>query len=502
MEYSREVLFPHREIREILDLYRTIWALDHASSLMGWDLETNMPEEGVLERGVAVSEISALRQKLVTEERFLKAVERAEAIEDLNDYERGVIRVLKREIRYYTRVPPEIVKELSRITSEASVIWRNAKSEGRFDKFKPYLEKIVDLEIKIADSLSYDEHPYDALLDIYEEGLRTREFQSIIGSLIPSLKKILEKIISEEYYTKPHPLETERYDTDAMRRVNQRILEILGFNPKRMRLDVSAHPFTSGISLRDVRITVRYEGYDFKRALYSLIHEFGHALYDLQIDERYAMTPLAGGASLGVHESQSRFWENIIGRSRGFVEAVYDILAEELKLGGRYDPEDLYRYFNIVRPSLIRVDADEVTYNFHIALRFELERMMISREIKIGDLPEIWNDYMERYLGIKPKNDSEGVLQDIHWSMGSIGYFPTYSIGTILAAQIRKVMEKDLNLEEIIRSRNLDPVRRWLRDRIHVYGAMYPPKELIRRSLGEDLNPSVFIEYLERKYLG
>lgn len=496
-----EELFPHREIREILDMYKSIWALDYAQSLINWDLETYMPEDGVFERGIASSQISLLRQKLVTDERFIRLVEKAESIEDLNDYERGVVRVLKREIRFYTKVPPRVISELSKITSEATVVWRNARAESDFGKFKSYLEKIIDLEIEIANSLGYDEHPYDALLDLYEEGLKTRDFKSLIESLIPSLKRILDKILSEEYYSKPHPLETESYNIESMKRVNMRILELLGFDKKRLRLDISTHPFTSGIGVRDVRITVRYEGRDFRRALFSLIHEYGHALYDLQLDERFIATPLASGASLGVHESQSRFWENIIGRSREFVETVYSVLAEELNLRDRYDVNEIYRYFNIVRPSLIRVDADEVTYNFHIALRFELERMMISREIRVDELPELWNDYMDKYLGVRPERDSEGVLQDIHWSIGSIGYFPTYTIGTVLAAQIKRCLERDLDLSSLIRRADLDPVKRWLREKIHRYGSVYPPRELIKRSLGEDIDPTAFTAYLERKYL-
>lgn len=493
-------LFVHKEILEILEMYRPIWALDHALGLMRWDLETYMPRDGAFERGVAISEISLLMQKLIADEKLIKAVEKAEAVEGLNDYERGLVRVLKRAVKFYTRVPPRVIGELSKVTSEASVVWREAKAESDFLKFRPYLEKIVDLEVEVANHLGYDEHPYDALLDIYEEGLRTKEFQAVMDALIPSLKKTLDRILAEGYYSRPHPLENEPYDVDAMRRVNYKVLSLIGFDERRLRLDTSAHPFTLSAGVRDARITVRYEGVDFKRALYSLIHEYGHALYALQVDERFATTPLARDASLGISESQSRFWENVIGRSRSFVEAIYDVVAEELGLKGKYDVEELYRYFNIVKPSFIRVDADEVTYNFHIALRFELEKMMISKEVRVEELPELWNEYMDRYLGVRPKRDSEGVLQDIHWSIGSIGYFPTYTIGTLLSVQIKRRIEEEIDLDEAIRKLNFEPVKKWLRGRIHIYGSVYPPKDLARKAVGEYVNPSAFLDYIDKKY--
>ncbi len=494
-------LFPHKEIQELLELYRPIWALGYAQQLMGWDLETYMPEEGSLARSLATQEITLLMQKLMTDEKFIKALEKAERVEDLNEYERGVVRVLKRDLRFFIKVPPEVVGELSRVTSEATVVWRNAKKSNDFNAFKPYLEKIVDLNIKVAGYLGYDKNPYDALLDLYEEGLTTDDFQRVIDVLIPGLKKVLDKILSEGYYSKPHPLEEYKYDIEKMKYVNSEILRILGQDPRRLRLDISAHPFTSGLDMRDVRITTRYEGYDFKRTIFSVIHEFGHALYDLQIDERFRATPLSGGASLGVHESQSRFWENIIGRSKEFTEVIYDLLADNLGLRGKYDVNEIYRYFNVVRPGLIRVDADEVTYNFHIALRFELEKLLINKEIKVDDLPELWNNYMDKYLGVRPKTYSEGVLQDIHWSMGSIGYFPTYTIGTLLAAQIREKMRQEIDLSEAIRKRNFGFIREWLREKIHRHGSVYPPKELIKRALGEDLRPEIFVNYLQWKFL-
>ncbi|MEM1803767.1 MAG: carboxypeptidase M32, partial [Desulfurococcaceae archaeon] len=237
------------------------------------------------------------------------------------------------------------------------------------------------------------------------------------------------------------------------------------------------------------------------RTLLAVIHEFGHALYQLQIDPALSYTPIGDGASLGVHEGQSRFWENIVGRSREFVEYTYPVLREHLEFLKDYTPEDVYYYFNTVKPSLIRVDADEVTYNMHIVLRSELEKLVLAGEVKVSDLPELWNNYMEELLGVKPSTYSEGVLQDIHWSMGSIGYFPTYTLGNIVAASMKVAMESELKLTERIRSGDFKALQEWQRERIHKYGAMYPPKELLRRALGVEYEPEHLVKHLVAKYL-
>jgi len=493
-------IFLREEVKELIDMYLDIWSLQHALNLMGWDLETYMPEGGVYERSIAMSRINLMIQRLLTRRELLERLDAAEKLEDLNDYERGVIRVLRRTVNYYIKIPPRIIEELSKITSEASVVWRNAKAKDDFDMFKPYLEKIFGLEREVAEYLGYKEHPYDALLDLYEEGLTTREFISIASEIVPELRKILDRVLSEGYFPSSHRYEEEPYDVEVMKKVNNRVLKILGHEPRRLRLDISAHPFTTSLGTGDVRITTRYEGRDFRRTILSVIHEYGHALYELQIDERLRATPLATGASMGVHESQSRFWELMIGKSRAFIELLYrEVLKDYLWSS---DVEDLYRYFNIVRPGLIRVDADEITYNLHIAVRFEIERLAIAGEIRASDIPELWNDLMEKNLGIKPKRHSEGALQDIHWSNGSIGYFPTYTIGTIVAAQVREAMERDLgDLAGYISGKSLSIIKEWLKAKIHRWGATYPPKQLIKMAIGTDIEPTSYITYLHKKYI-
>jgi carboxypeptidase Taq len=494
-------LFENKLVLELLERYRVLWALGHASSLMGWDSETYMPRGGVEERSVALAELSLLSRRLLLEN-IAPLVDKLVGVEGLNDFERGVVRVLWRDVERLRRIPEGIQYELAKLRGEAPVVWREARERDDFEKFKPYLSRIVELKRQVAELLGYDEHPYDALLDYYEEGLRDRDVRAIFSKLTPSVKRILERILSGDLYPREHALESVRYRREDMEAVNREVLDILGFPWDKGRLDVSAHPFTVGLGVSDVRITTRYEGVDFRRSLFAVIHEFGHALYDLQVDERLKMTPIARGASLGVHESQSRFWENVIGRSLEFAEVLKPTLDKHLGFTRGYTVEELYRYFNIVRPSLIRVDADEVTYNLHIHLRYELERMLIAGEVKVSDLPELWNQYMEELLGVKPKSFREGVLQDIHWSLTSIGYFPTYTIGNLVAAQLKAVMEREVGkLGDVVRERRFNVVREYLREKIHRWGATYPPRELVIRALGEPVNAEYFIKYLEDKYL-
>ncbi len=314
-------------INELLKEYKFVWAIDHANSLLGWDLEVNMPVEAASARGEALAYLALIRREYLL--RLKDLVSKYEDAKDLTDFERGgVIRVLKRELKYYTSIPPEIIEELNRTTTKAAVVWREARRESNFDKFKPYLSKIVELERAIADKLGYEGHPYNALLDLYEEGFTVNDADSVFNTLLPNLKSILEKILSEGKYPSRHPLEEVPYDVNVMKSINEELLKILDMPVgTRFRMDVSAHPFTTSMSINDVRITTRYEGKDFRATMFSVIHESGHAMYELMIDPSLEMTPVGRGVSMGVHESQSRFWENIIGRSREFVHLIYHYLG-------------------------------------------------------------------------------------------------------------------------------------------------------------------------------
>jgi carboxypeptidase Taq len=486
-------------IAEILKKYRVVWALNHSMAVLGWDMETHMPESGAASRGAASGQLALMMQKAMVDLGGL--VGKAEKLRDLDDFEKGIVRVLRRELDVFTKIPPELVEERERITTEATVVWRKARKDSDFKLFEPHLEKILQLTKKIADCLGYTKHPYDALLNLYEEGFTTRDADVVFLRLVPGTKRIFEKVTSTGVYPSKHPLESMKYGTEAMVRVNEGVLQMLEMPKDRFRMDVSTHPFTVGIAPDDVRITTRYEGVDFKSTLFSTIHESGHAIYTLQLDEKLRFTPVADGASLGLHESQSRFWENVVGRSREFTKLVNPLLKKNLPFVSRYSPEQLYLYFNTVRRSLIRVDADELTYNLHIALRYDLEKKMINGDVKVSELPEVWNETFEDYLGMRPKNDAEGVMQDIHWSGGSLGYFPTYSLGNVVLGMIWHKIGDGEMVEKSVGKGDLMQLRKWLQVNIHRWGAVYSPKELQMRLFGEAYNPDRLLKYYETKFL-
>ncbi len=492
-------MFRNALIQEVLEEYKPTWALEHASSLFDWDTETYMPVQASKPRGFAQAQIALLKQERVIA--LAGLISKAEKLSDLSDYEKGILRVIKRDLDYYTKVPPKLLEELQRTATEATVAWREARRKSDFPMFKGYLEKIVDLKRQEAEKLGYLGDPYNALLDRYEEGATTDDVDKVFLALVPNLKRILNKVLSDGKYPSTHPLESVAYREEDMKRVNQEVLALLQMPDKTFRMDVSTHPFTSSLAIEDVRITTRYEGKNFKESMFSLIHECGHAIYDLQNDTSFEYTPLERAASLGVHESQSRFWENFIGRGRGFAKLVHPILKKNLPFLSGYGEDEIYRYFNTVRPSLIRVEADELTYNFHIVLRYELEKRLIGGDASVSEIPSLWNDKMEEYVGVRPKSDAEGVLQDIHWSGGGIGYFPTYSLGNVIGGMVFDQIRKDMDLEGAVQRGDFGAIKGWLREHIHRRGATYSPKELQRKILGETYNPEHLVRYLEHKYL-
>ncbi len=489
----------HPVLRRMVEKLRLLLALSHASALMHWDLETYMPPSGVSDRAIALSEITALMHRITRSDWLREMIEEAKRdIESMNVYERGLLRVVEREVRIASALPEELVRREALVTSKAVKAWEEAKRRDDYSIFKPYLGEIVEIAREKAEKLGYENHPYDALLDLYEEGLRTRDVERMFSVIVPETRRILEAVERRGFYPRSHPLEDEAYEKERAHRLARRLLDLLEWPWSRGRLDESAHPFTIDMSINDVRITVRYEGRDPKKFIYSLMHEYGHALYELQQDPALAYTPLRGGVSLGVHESQSRFWENIVGRSPWFIPRLRSLASEELPMLA-VELIELYRYVNTVRPSLIRVDADEVTYNLHIYLRFELEKKLVEGSLSVDELPEAWDELMEKLLGIRPRSPAEGVLQDIHWSQGSIGYFPTYTLGNVVAAMIWRSLGGPR--AEELRKTDLKGLREWLRERIHRWGKTFPPRELVKKALGSEPFPEALVEYLEWKYV-
>ena len=492
-------MFQNQLVIDIAEKYKPIWALESVGALLEWDMETYMPLGSSKPRGFTIAQVQLLRQERMLQ--LTDLVSKAEKASGLDDTETGFIRVLKRELDYYTKVPPKLLEDLVTTATEGTVVWREARKKSDFTMFKPYLERMVELKKQEAAKLGYQGHPYNALMDRFEEGLTTDDADRVFAPLRSELKEILTKVLTTGKFPRTHPLEAMHYDETAMKRVNEDALKLLQMPEKTFRMDISTHPFTTSMSIEDVRITTRYEGKDFKASLYSTVHESGHAIYDLQVDPSLNYTPLARGTSLGVHESQSRFWENCIGRSREFVKQIYPSLKANLPFVAKYSEDEVYRYLNSAKPSLIRVDADELTYNFHIMVRYELEKKLIGGEIQVSEAPEAWNDLMERYVGVRPTNDAEGILQDVHWSGGMIGYFATYSLGNVIAGMFYNRIQKDMNLKDTVANGELGKVKDWLKDKLHKYGATYSPKELQKRTFGETYNPHWLIKYLQEKYL-
>jgi carboxypeptidase Taq len=486
-------------VAEIIEKYKPIWALDSVSALLEWDMETYMPTGSSEQRGFALAQTQLIKQQHMMQ--LVDPVAKAGKLSDLNDFEKGFLRVMKHDLDYYTKLPPKLLEDIARTGTEGTVVWREARKKSDFNLFKPYLEKMMDLKKQEVEKLGYVGHPYNALLDRFEEGLTTSDVDRVFTPLAPGLKGILSKVLTAGKFPSTHPLESVKYEEAAMTRVNQAVLKLLSMPEKTFRMDISTHPFTTGIDIDDVRITTRYEGEDFKASLYSTVHESGHAIYELQTDKALEYSPLARGVSLGVHESQSRFWENFIGRSREFVNLVYPTLKANLPFLASYSEEEIYRYVNSVKPSLIRVEADELTYNFHIILRYELEKKLIGGELDVSETPSVWKDMMEEYVGVRPENDAQGVLQDVHWSGGLIGYFATYSLGNVIGGMLYNRIQKDIDLKSSMSKGEILRVKEWLKENLHKYGATYSPKELQNRIFGEQYNPKWLLNYLEKKFL-
>jgi carboxypeptidase Taq len=491
-------------MNQILDAYKPMWSLNHAISLMGWDFETYMPRKGTEERGAADSQLHLLHKELLLNKNFVGLVESAKKLENLSDPEKGIVRVLNRDITKQTKIPKELTEAESLERIRGNMVWRQAREKSDFKMYAPHLKKMIEIKKQIADKIGYEKHPYDAPLDTFEEELTVVDMDKVFSVLTPRIQKLLKKLVdSGSPFCKESKLGKSKYDIQKVDELNHDILTLLQYDMERFRMDVSTHPFTETMGLNDVRITTRYEGTDFKKSISSTIHEAGHALYHLQCDQSLSVTPLEGGSSLALHESQSRFWENIVGRSLPFVQLIAPLIRKQVSFANHATDEELYLYFNNVKPDYIRVDADEVTYNLHVAIRYEIEKKIFGDELSVSEIPEFWNDRMDQLLGVRPTKDSQGVLQDTHWSSGLFGYFPTYTLGNLVSAIIASKMRKDLeDFEEDIMNGNFKPVREWLRLKIHQHGSVYSPKVLLNNNFNEGYNPDYFATYIETKYLG
>ena len=488
-----------------------ITRINSAASVLSWDQETHMPAGGGEARAEQIAVLQGIaHDKLVAPdiERFLAATvdpTTGQAIDQPGDLwdepSRSLLREIWRDFSRAKKLPSDFVIRLSRETSLAQQVWAEAKEQNNFRRFLPNLRTVLALKREEAEYLGFKTSPYDALLDVYEPGSTIATLRPLFAQMKARLVPLLKRVTQSPNQIDDSILR-HAYDQARQLEFGRLVLIAMGYDFECGRLDLSAHPFTTSFHPTDVRVTTRVHEHELQSCLFSCIHEGGHGLYDQGLDQRYFGTPLGESVSLGIHESQSRMWENCVGRSRAFWQFFYPILQQTFhhQLRG-IDPEHFYAAINCVKPSFIRVEADELTYNLHIMLRFEIEQDLIEGRTQPDDLPGIWNQKMQDYLGITPPTDTEGVLQDVHWSFGAFGYFPTYTLGNLYSVQFFEQAKLEIpHLDDEIAAGQLLVLRRWLEQKIHRWGRMFTPDHLAQRVTGKSINPEPFLTYLEKKY--
>ncbi len=477
---------------------QTIAKLGSALAVLGWDQEVNLPKKGLAIRGEVSSLLAADIHRRVTSADFVglvKGLAQSKVLKALPADERVIVRETWRDVKRAQKLPVEFVEKFSKLTTDAFAAWAEARQKSDFSIFKPYLKKVVDMSRREAEYIGYKDSPYDALLDGFEPEMTSKRLDELFIPLTAELSALVAEVKGKLQPKLPK----FKYEISAQQKLNKIVAKDVGYDLEAGRIDESPHPFTINFHPTDVRITTRYSEDDFWVSLGSVIHEVGHALYEQGLPAKEFGTPLGTSVSLGIHESQSRIWENFVGRNRAFVDYLYPLMQEQFgKLP--YSSEQLYLWLNRVQPSLIRVESDEVTYNLHIMVRYSLEKALLENRLRVDDLPDAWNQTMKDYLDVKVPNDAKGVLQDIHWSHGTLGYFPTYSLGNLYAAQLFHKISQDLpGLERRFASGDFKSFLKWLRKNIHQHGRRYSPEELIKKATGEPLSSNYLFDHLKQK---
>ena len=472
-------------------------------ALLGWDQMTYMPPMGVGDRSDQTALISKMSHEKIISDEFWKHIQiLSKNIDDLSEKDKIVVKRLKKDVEKSRKVPSEFVERSTKITTLAYQSWEKARTKNDFKIFAADLEKIIELEKEYCGYINFPGPRYDCLLDDYEEGMTVEKLRIEFTYLKKGIIEILDKIKSSKIFDKQQDIKF-KLDEEKQRFLSNIIIEKMKLPNDRSRLDVSTHPFTTGMGDDDVRITTSYNRPNPLFSFFSTIHEAGHALYELGVPKgEYKDTVISDSPSLGLHESQSRFWENMIGRNKEFWKYFYPVFKKTAPTNFKdISFDSWYNIVNQVRPSLIRVEADELTYCLHVILRFEIEIGLMDEKISVNELTQIWNEKMDEMIGVVPKNDVEGVLQDMHWSSGNIGYFPTYAIGSIYSAQIfKKISEDNKNLLSEIRNAKFENILSWLRKNIHEYGCLMDADDIIKKACGQGLNSEVFVDYLKDKY--
>jgi carboxypeptidase Taq len=491
--------------QELIRRFREVKLLESTGSLAGWDERTYMPAKGAAHRAEQMALLARIGHERLTDRalgNLLGQLETSPLVKDGESVEAVNIREIRRVYDRAVKMPPRLVEEIARVSTRAQGVWQEARQHNDFPKFAPWLDKLVGLKREEAQAVGYRESPYDALLDEYEPGATAREITTVFADLRRAITPLVDAIASSNKKPRGDIL-TRQYPVDRQHLFAQAGAAAIGFDFSAGRLDVTVHPFCSGIGPGDTRLTTRYHVRELNQGFFGVLHEAGHGIYDQGLDPAHFGTPIGSYVSLGIHESQSRLWENQVGRGRPFWEHFFPRLQQTFP--GTVDDialDDFVFAVNRVEKSLIRVEADEVTYNLHIILRFELEQALITGDLKPGDVPGAWNEQFTRSFGITPPSDAHGCLQDIHWSMGGLGYFPTYTLGNLYAAQLMDQARRDLpGLDDDFRHGQFTRLKHWLNEKIHRPGMRWRAGELCKRVTGKPLSHEPLLAYLRGKFL-
>jgi len=483
-------------LTQLKERFARITDLERMSRVLSWDQQTMMPPAGWRHRGEHLATLRRIHHETLTAPETGRLLDETPSLDPDSD-DGAFIRVARREYEKASKVPTELRAEMTRTATEARTIWVQARAQSDFELFRPALEETYDLRSRYIDC--FDEiEPYDVLLDDFEPETTTAEvtevFAELKAELIPLIAELRDQQVDDSFLTGTFPI-------DAQERLAKEVVTLFGLRNDTWRLDPTEHPFASGAGVDDIRITTHYDPETMK-SFFSTMHEYGHGLYSHQLPRHLERLPTGGPCSLGIHESQSRMWENLVGRSQPFWQFFYPRAQEAFpeQLGG-IDLDRFLAGINRVKPSLIRIKADEVTYGMHVILRFELEQDIIHGRVAIADLPQVWNERMNEYLGVDVPNDAQGVLQDTHWASGSIGYFSTYLLGTVMSVQLwEKILEDVPDLEEQIAQGKFGALRDWLGEHVHSLGRKFSPQEPLRRATGSTIDPKPYLSYLRTKY--
>ena len=486
---------------KLFDQVREITLIEQISSILSWDQETYLPSKSADYRAQQLSYLAAHAHKLSTSKSYLSALARAEAKDSGKKPTYSAnLREIRRKTDRAAKIPTELVARESSIESAAHHAWIDARKKSEFSIFAPHLQNLVDISLQKADLWGYSDEPYSALLESYERNTSAQQIAKLFDSLSDRLAPISAAAVEKSKSLKPS-LPTGIYSMRAQQDFNAVVAAEIGFDFHAGRIDSTAHPFCTTLGPQDIRITTRYDLNDFTSSLFGIMHEVGHGLYEQGLPNQDFGLPSGSAVSLGIHESQSRLWENQIGRSAAFWEKFYPIAIQYFPHLKNFPLEKFLHYIHRAELSEIRVEADEATYDLHIILRFQIERMLLKKEISIAEVPATWNALFEKSFGFRPKDDAHGCLQDIHWSMGGIGYFPTYTLGNINAAQLFQSAISDSEINAAIEKADYTPLLAWLRKNIHHHGATYDPNDLMRLATGHTPDTSHYLEHLSTRYL-